>query len=60
MTYDKEFKLFVQCQGKTPYDSRAEAKEMLASARRRIKDTTMSIYKCPFCHKWHLGRDGKR
>jgi hypothetical protein len=57
---NKEIKEIVQCLGKTPYDSRAEAKEMLTSARRRIKDTTMSIYKCPFCKHWHLGRDGKK
>ena len=57
---NKEFKMIVQCHGKTPYNTRNEAKEMLESARRRIKDTTMAIYKCPHCGFYHLGRDGKR
>lgn len=57
---DNQIKQMVQCDGKVQHHDRITAKEALITMRRKFPKTTSSIYKCPHCHFWHIGRDGKK
>jgi hypothetical protein len=44
------------CQRKKPYETRESAAFALVGLRRHTTDTTtISIYHCPYCSKWHVG-----
>jgi len=58
----EELKEYGQCigKGKVQHASRKTAKEALLVMRRKFPNTTASIYKCPYCYYWHIGKDGKK
>lgn len=45
--------------GKLSNGSRFEAKEQLASLRRKHRHYRGSAYFCRFCRGWHVGREGR-
>jgi hypothetical protein len=44
----------IQCEGKEAYDSRAFAEKV--AKRRNQRDRRLSVYRCKFCRKYHMGR----
>lgn len=43
----------IQCEGKEAYDSRAFAEKV--AKRRNQRDRRLSVYRCKFCRKYHMG-----
>lgn len=46
-----------QCAGKTEYNSYHEADRALKLCKRRAP---VLIYRCEFCHKWHIGNSTQK
>jgi hypothetical protein len=57
---NEEYRKQRMCLNKVGHDTRPVAKVALDIARRQFPGTTMDIYKCPYCHLYHIGRDGKK
>lgn len=49
-----KIKQLIGCAGKVAFDDRARAEK--AAARR----VGRKVYKCEFCHEYHVGTDDKR
>lgn len=49
---------YSMCRGKTKWASEKNAQRALANLRAQNPgafDSTVRPYRCPACHKWHLG-----
>lgn len=44
------------CTPKYRFKSKALAKNCMRRMHDRFKGWVMSLYHCPFCHGWHVGR----
>lgn len=45
------------CRGKKGHDFLWQARIVLRKVQRKRPEAHFSAYRCPFCHKYHLGRD---
>ncbi|MEA2476552.1 MAG: hypothetical protein QOC87_751 [Actinomycetota bacterium] len=45
-----------QCTSKNRYDSEADAQDAAAAANIPFVSETVSVYKCPWCPGWHIGK----
>lgn len=50
---DEEEKRLSQCWGKEAYSSPDLANRV--AKRRNRGHRRLNVYKCPFCHQWHMG-----
>jgi hypothetical protein len=53
-----EYRKMCMCDNKLGHRTRQDAKQAKAALQRISKDP-ISIYKCPYCKLWHIGRDHK-
>ncbi len=57
---------WVQCGSKHTYRSKSEAKRAIRRAQthgvsfRREHDRPMNAYRCPYCHKFHIGHKPRK
>jgi hypothetical protein len=57
---NEDYRKVCMCENKVGHDTRSVAKIALRVLRRKLPNTTAGIYKCPYCRKWHVGKDGKQ
>ena len=54
-----EYRKMCMCDNKIGHATRIEAKKAQSILRRIDTKHPISIYKCPYCKLWHVGRDHK-
>jgi hypothetical protein len=54
-----EFRKLCMCEGKVKHKTRPEAKQAKIILLRKFPGIPVSIYRCPYCKFFHVGRDHK-
>lgn len=59
---DKNLKNYtaIACQGKRAFDSHGVASEVAREMNKRHTSSTINVYKCKHCHKFHVGNGSPR